>query len=158
MTSKWKDCFWGDIATLEYGKPLKDYKDKNGKYPVYGTNGQIGSHDEPLWNNPGIIIGRKGAYRGVHYSNKPFYVIDTAFYLKPKIKDLDLLFAYYELLTHNINSMDSGSAIPTTSRADFYSLPIILPPIKEQRSISHFLNQFEQEIQVNNQINKNLSN
>ena len=148
MNSEWKECFWGDIATLEYGKSLKNYKDKEGQFPVYGTNGLIGSNDSSLCDHPGVIVGRKGAYRGIHYSSKPFYVIDTAFYLKPKEKNLDLLFAYYELLTHDINSMDSGSAIPSTSREDFYNLPIKLPPIEEQKAIAYFLNNFDKKSPV----------
>ena len=39
--SKWNYCKLGDVATLEYGKALKDYKDKDGKYDVFGTNGKI---------------------------------------------------------------------------------------------------------------------
>ncbi len=54
-------------------------------------------------------------------------MIDTAFYLKPKAA-LDLKWAYYELLRFDINSMDSGSAIPSTSRDDFYGIPVIVPP------------------------------
>lgn len=156
MNSEWKECFWGDIATLEYGKSLKNYKDKEGQFPVYGTNGLIGSNDSSLCDHPGVIVGRKGAYRGIHYSSKPFYVIDTAFYLKPKEKNLDLLFAYYELLTHDINSMDSGSAIPSTSREDFYNLPIKLPPIEEQKAIAYFLNNFDKKIELNQKMNQTL--
>ena len=40
---------WGDLITLEYGKPIKDKESANGPIPVYGTNGQIGtSHLKPL--------------------------------------------------------------------------------------------------------------
>ena len=95
---KWKDISWGDIATLEYGKSLKDYKESLGTIPVYGTNGPIGFTDKALCKQPGVIIGRKGAYRGVHYSKEPFFVIDTAFYLKPKTEELDIKYAYYQLL------------------------------------------------------------
>lgn len=63
----WRKCKWGDIATLEYGKALRNYQHADGAYPVYGTNGPIGTHIEPLYPHPGVIIGRKGAYRGVHY-------------------------------------------------------------------------------------------
>jgi type I restriction enzyme S subunit len=122
----WSQRRWGDIATLEYGKSLRDYRDSAGRYRVYGTNGPIGFHDEALCENAGIIIGRKGAYRGVHYSPEPFFVIDTAFYLKPKAP-IDLRWAYYELLRFDINGMDSGSAIPSTSRDDFYGIPVIVP-------------------------------
>jgi type I restriction enzyme S subunit len=123
----WNLKRWGDIATLEYGKSIRDYRESGGKYRVWGTNGPIGFYDEALCNSAGIVIGRKGAYRGVHYSPEPFFVIDTAFYLKPKAA-LDLKWAYYELLRFDINSMDSGSAIPSTSRDDFYGIPVIVPP------------------------------
>ncbi len=123
----WRIERWGNIATLEYGKSLKGYRDSDGHIRVWGTNGPIGWHTLPLCDSAGIIIGRKGAYRGVHYSPKPFFAIDTAFYLKP-ICDFDLMWAYYELLRFDINGMDSGSAIPSTSRDDFYSIPVRVPP------------------------------
>lgn len=122
----WKATRWGELTTLEYGKSLRNYQDAVGPYRVYGTNGPIGWHTETLCHHPGIIIGRKGAYRGVHYSPYPFFVIDTAFYLKPKTA-FDWIWAYYELSIFDINSLDSGSAIPSTSRDDFYSIPVCLP-------------------------------
>jgi type I restriction enzyme S subunit len=105
---------------------LKDYRDCAGSFRVFGTNGPIGWHTAQLAGGPGIVIGRKGAYRGVHYSPGPFWAIDTAFYLKPK-RSVSWKWAYYELLRVDINGMDSGSAIPSTSREDFYSLPVCLP-------------------------------
>ncbi len=96
MKAEWKHQKWGDIATLQYGKALREYHSGSIQYPVYGTNGLIGWHTEALCKHPGVIIGRKGAYRGVHYSDRPFFVIDTAFYLTPKA-ELDLKWAYYTL-------------------------------------------------------------
>lgn len=123
----WEMTEWGSIATLEYGKRLSGYKDSGGKFPVYGTNGQIGWHEEPLCPHSGVIIGRKGAYRGVHFSNSPFFVIDTAFYLKPAI-EFSHRWAFYEISSYDIDSMDSGSAIPSTSRDSFYSITVHFPP------------------------------
>ncbi|MBI3272660.1 MAG: restriction endonuclease subunit S [Planctomycetes bacterium] len=127
IPQSWRAVQWGDLVTLEYGKGLVGYQHEEGAFPVYGTNGPIGSHSEALCPHPGIIVGRKGAYRGIHFSTKPFYVIDTAYYVEPRGK-LDLRWAYYSLLNEDINSMDSGSAIPSTSRDDFYGLPIVAPP------------------------------
>src|SRR6266571_3753612 len=155
MADEWRDCLWGDITTLEYGKGLRGYENGTGPYPVYGTNGPIGKHVVPLCNHPGVIIGRKGAYRGVHYSKKPFFVIDTAFYLEPKA-DIDLRWAYYELLTHDINGLDSGSAIPSTSRDAFYNLPVRLPPSPEQHAIARILGTLDDKIELNRQMNKTL--
>jgi len=101
---------WGDLITLEYGKPIKDKESVDGPIPVYGTNGQIGtSHLKPLCEHPSFILGRKGAYRGVHYSDTPFSVIDTAFYAQSISDKVDLKWAYYKFLTYDINRMDSGS-------------------------------------------------
>ena len=137
----WTRKRWGDIATLEYGKSLRDYRESGGKYRVFGTNGPIGFHDVALCKSEGIVIGRKGAYRGVHYSPEPFFVIDTAFYLKPKAA-LDLKWAYYELVRFDINSMDSGSAIPSTSRDDFYGIPVILPPPQIQEAFGKIVGEW----------------
>jgi type I restriction enzyme, S subunit len=134
----WSLKRWGDVATLEYGKSIRHYRESSGEYRVFGTNGPIGFHDEALCNSEGIVIGRKGAYRGVHYSPCPFFVIDTAFYLKPKVT-LDLKWAYYELMRFDINSMDSGSAIPSTSRDDFYGIPVIVPPPKIQAAFGEIV-------------------
>ena len=151
----WCETTWGALATLEYGKSLRGYETSVGHYKVYGTNGQIGWHSEPLCPQAGVVIGRKGAYRGVHYSPDPFCVIDTAFYLKPKT-EIDVRWAYYQLLTQDINSMDSGSAIPSTSRDDFYALPVRIPPLPEQRAIAHILGTLDDKIELNRRMNQTL--
>jgi type I restriction enzyme S subunit len=135
----WRVTNWGALVSLEYGKGIRDYDRSNEAYPVYGTNGMIGSHSRPLCDHPGIIIGRKGAYRGVHFCSTPFSVIDTAFYVEPK-ESIELRWAYYELLRQDINSMDSGSAIPSTSREDFYNLGVLSPPFKVQQAFVELLN------------------
>jgi type I restriction enzyme, S subunit len=155
MGDEWKIVTWGELITLEYGKGLKNYKEKKNLYPVYGTNGQIGWHSEALCNSPGVIVGRKGAYRGVHFSKSPFYVIDTAFFVKPKV-DIDIKWIYYALLTYDINSMDSGSAIPSTSRDSFYKLTVKLPTKKEQKKIAHILSILDDKIELNRKMNETL--
>ena len=147
MPTEWTEGRWGDIATLEYGRALRGYKHKAGRFRVYGTNGPIGSHDDPLCTHPTVIIGRKGAYRGVHYSPDPCYVIDTAFYLKPTA-DIDIRWAYYQLLTQDINRMNSGSAIPSTSRAEFYELPVRIPSLGVQQAIAQIIGTIDDRIRL----------
>jgi len=45
---------------LAYGKALKAEDRRDGNIPVYGSNGQVGWHDERLVPGPGIVVGRKG--------------------------------------------------------------------------------------------------
>ena len=123
----WVNGRWGQYATLDYGRALRGYKDSTGSYPVFGTNGQIGRNDEALFP-AGVIVGRKGAYRGIHLSRDPCWVIDTAFYLRIGYSPIDSMYAYHQLRTVDLDEIDSGSAIPSTSRDAFYAIPITVPP------------------------------
>ena len=155
MSDQWIDTTWGDIATLHYGKSLKDYGQEPGLARVFGTNGPIGWHSVALVGEPGLIIGRKGAYRGVHYSTEPFWVIDTAYYLKPKVP-LDLRWAYYALLDYDVNNIDDGSPIPSTTRDAFYFAPVKLPPFEQQQRIAAMLDALDAKIEHNRQMTATL--
>ena len=50
----------GEVIELAYGKALKAGDRKGGAIPVYGSNGQVGWHNEELVAGPGIVVGRKG--------------------------------------------------------------------------------------------------
>ncbi|HHI5410854.1 TPA: restriction endonuclease subunit S [Vibrio metoecus] len=146
----WSKKKWSDISSLEYGKGLKNYKGSDAEFPVFGTNGLIGYTDRALVNSAGIIVGRKGVYRGVHYSDTPFYVIDTAFYFKPKV-EMSIHWAFYSIYALDINGMQTGSAIPSTSRDDFYAITVIFPDEDTQESFQSLINQL-------NVYKKNLAN
>lgn len=149
---------WGELISLEYGKPVPDKDMLGGNVPVYGTNGQIGTSNlPPQCPCPSFILGRKGAYRGVHFSSKPFSVIDTAFFALSKTPDLDLKWAYYKFLTYDINRMDSGSAIPSTDRYEIYSMRIELPSLEEQRAVVSVLKKLDEKIALNRDINHHLA-
>lgn len=147
----WETHTWGDVATLEYGRALRDYKAKSGHVRVYGTNGPVGWTTVRQAAGPGVIVGRKGAYRGVHYSPTDFWVIDTAYYLRPR-HPLHMRWAFYALTALDINSMDSGSAIPSTSRNDFYAQPVLLPPVREQARIADLLGALDDKIALNDRL------
>jgi type I restriction enzyme S subunit len=143
---------WGEIAELKYGKALSGYRgDALADVPVYGTNGAIGFTRSPQVQRSGVIIGRKGAYRGVHYSPVPFSVIDTAFYLEPHA-GIDNRWAYYALQLADINGLDSGSAIPSTTREAFYSVPVRVPRLAHQKAIAKVLAALDDKIASNTKL------
>ncbi|RKH60524.1 restriction endonuclease subunit S [Corallococcus aberystwythensis] len=155
IPEEWEVHNWSELVSLEYGKALRHYSE--GSVPVYGTNGRIGFHSTPLCAHAGVIVGRKGAYRGIHYSPVPFFVIDTAFYVEP-CAPLEMRWVYYELLREGVNSMDSGSAIPSTSRSDFYALKTIVPPHAIQSRFVDLLEPMWRRQQANDQESRTLAN
>jgi type I restriction enzyme, S subunit len=154
LPSSWSLRTWGQVAQLAYGKALRE-RTQDGTVTVFGTNGPTGRTNEKLGDGPTVVIGRKGAYRGVHYAPGPYWVIDTAFFLLPG-ECVDVTWAYYELLTQDINGLDSGSAIPSTRREDFYALPVRLPPLAEQRRIVKVLQALDERVARNSRLNATL--
>ena len=153
---KWRATTWGEEISLEYGKALRGYQDAVAPYRVYGTNGPVGFTDTPLAPGPGVILGRKGAYRGVHYSPEPFFVIDTAYYVKPKSPDLNMRWLYYAIIYHKLGEIDDGSPIPSTTRAAVYVRDLAVPPIEEQEAIASILGLFDDKIELNRRMNETL--
>lgn len=154
--SEWKEYKVGELLILEYGKSLNEYRSGIGKFEVFGTNGIIGLTDKFLYDEPALIIGRKGAYREVHFAKKPFFVIDTAFYTKKKNNLTNTSFIYYWFKNVDINAMDSGSAIPSTSRDEVYDIDIVLPPLPEQTAIAEILSSLDDKIDLLHRQNKTL--
>jgi type I restriction enzyme S subunit len=150
MAGNWLETTWGAIAELKYGKAMTAYTAEPNIARVYGTNGPIGWHDAALQQGPGVIVGRKGAYRGVHYADHPFWVIDTAYYLNPLVP-MDLRWAYYWLLDYDVNNIDDGSPIPSTTRESFGYTPVKFPTINEQKKIADLLTSLDAKIELNRQ-------
>ena len=146
--SDWRTSTWGDEVILEYGKALRDYSKAVGAIPVFGTNGPIGWTNTPLAPGPGVILGRKGAYRGVHFSPGPFFVIDTAYYVVPKT-ELDMRWLYYAIIHYQLGQIDDGSPIPSTTRAAVYPREIDVPLPAEQRAIAGVLGALDDKIEQN---------
>ena len=145
MADKWRPSTWGEEISLEYGKSLKGYRESDGNIQVFGSNGAVGWTTKALSDGPGVILGRKGAYRGVRYSKDPFFVIDTAYYVKPKT-DLDMQWLYYSIIHHKLGEIDDGSPIPSTTRAAVYVADVDIPPFPEQKAIAHILGSLDDKI------------
>jgi type I restriction enzyme S subunit len=149
--SEWRRSTWGEEVSLEYGKALRGYVDRAGGVRVFGANGPIGWTDRPLADGPGVILGRKGAYRGVHYSRGPFFVIDTAYYVVPRTP-MDMRWLYYAVIHYGLGLIDDGSPIPSTTRAAVYLREIHVPPIDQQESIARVLASLDDKIDHNDRL------
>jgi type I restriction enzyme S subunit len=126
-----------------------------GPYPVFGSNGRVGFHVEPLVNGPGIIIGRKGTVGAVHFSKEPFWPIDTTFYVT-EAEHRDLRFTYYLLCSLGLDRMNADSAVPGLNRNAAHARRILVPPLPEQRAIAHILGTLDDKIELNRRMNETL--
>lgn len=78
------------VCRFIYGDSLSDANRRHGDIPVYGSNGQVGLHDESNAVGPCIVIGRKGSFGKINYSERDLFAIDTTFYVDRKSSDADI--------------------------------------------------------------------
>mgnify|MGYP001022902449 CR=1 FL=1 len=152
----WKDCHLGDILTFQRGHDLPKKQMVSGEYPVVGSNGVIGYHNEYTTEAPSITIGRSGN------TGNPFIVYgrswshNTTLYIKA-FKDSDPVYVYYLLKTLNLGNFAGGSAVPTLNRNHIHNLDISVPPLPGQVEIGRTLRALDDKIANNSKINHHLA-
>ncbi|AEV68310.1 restriction endonuclease subunit S [Acetivibrio clariflavus] len=153
--TEWRECKLGDVIVLNYGKALPEKKRVFGNIPVYSSAGLTGYHNESLVNGRGIIIGRKGTIGSVHFSYKPFWCIDTAYYITDN-EEYNLKYIYYLLQTLGLNELNEDSAVPGLNRNTAYQQDISFPPLPEQKAIAEVLSSLDDKIDLLTRQNKTL--
>lgn len=141
VDTRWATAKLGDICAFKYGKALSADARNGGAVAVYGSNGVVGQHDQSLSDGPAIIIGRKGSYGEINYSNGPCWPIDTAYFVDKSATDQDMRWLSYRLAALGLNAMNKSAAVPGLNREDAYRLELMLPPLPEQRRIAAILDQ-----------------
>jgi len=112
----WAVAPLGELLELAYGKALKEEDRQPGPIPVFGSNGQVGWHNESLATGPGVVVGRKGNPGVVTWAPTDFFCIDTTFYVVPKDRGRSLYFLFYVLLAQDLASLGADSAVPGLNR------------------------------------------
>ena len=133
--SGWFETSLGEIIELKYGKSLPAKVRSGEGCKVYGSNGVVGKHSEPLVLGPGIIVGRKGSFGEVHLSDTPFFPIDTTYFVD-QLWEQPIKYWYYQLKNLPLTQLNRSSAIPGLNREDAYAQEIALPPLAEQKQIA----------------------
>lgn len=109
-----------------------------GPFPVCGSNGIIGYHDQYTTVGPSITVGRSGSVGEVNFYKGNFWAHNTALYVKDFIRS-DPRFTYYLLKTLDLKSLSAGSAVGTLNRNYIHDLPIAIPASPEQKNIAEYL-------------------
>ena len=140
-SAAWKKVTLGEICEFRYGKSLPEAARAGGRIPVFGSNGQVGLHDEALTSGPTIIIGRKGSFGEVNFSQVACWPIDTTYYVDESATNADLRWLSYRLAALGLTTLNRAAAVPGLNREDAYRQPLLLPPVAEQRRIAAILDQ-----------------
>jgi type I restriction enzyme, S subunit len=159
MKKGWQEKSVGEILQLEYGKPLDGSDRKpNGRFPVYGANGEKDRTDKFYHDKPSIIVGRKGSAGEINLTEKKFWPLDVTYFVTFDEKQHDLRFLYYLLTTLELTKLAKGVK-PGINRNEVYSQITKVPPLPEQQRIVGILDKaFEGIASAKANSEKNLQN
>jgi len=137
----WRKTTVGEILKLEYGKPLPPTRRKrDGRFPVYGANGEIDRTNDFYYDKPSIIVGRKGSAGELNLTEGRFWALDVTYFVTHDGASTDLRFLYHLLTRLNLPALARGIK-PGINRNDVYAKQILVPPLAEQKHIVAFLDQ-----------------
>lgn len=129
------------VAQLRYGDSLPSESRDDGKIPVFGSNGEVGSHSSSNTLAPCIIVGRKGSYGKVTFSESCAFAIDTTYFIDASTIQTSVHFRwlYYALSILGLDLFSQDTGVPGLSREFAHNRPLIFPPLDEQKLIARFL-------------------
>ncbi len=142
-STSWSEVSLGEICEFKYGKSLPEDKRSGGDIPVYGSNGVVGRHNEPITDGPAIVVGRKGSFGEVHLSPTACWPIDTTYFIDSSATKADLRWLAYRLTGLGLTKLNKAAAVPGLNREDAYRQKLMLPPLAEQRRIAEVLDRAE---------------
>lgn len=114
------------------------------QFDYYGASGVIDKIGDYLFDEPLILIGEDGAnllLRNlplVYVAKGKYWVNNHAHVLKPKEHNF-IAYMAYQLELLDLSIYLSGSTQPKLTQDELSTIPVIVPPMKEQQLISEHL-------------------
>ena len=143
--NEWKKVKLRELITIRNGKDHKLLHD--GIYPVYGSGGIMRYVDRFLYDKESVLLPRKGTLNNIQYAKSPFWTVDTCYYTVVDTEKVNPYFLYRYLGLFDIESLNTGSAVPSMTFDKYYSLDIHLPSIDTQQRIATILSSYDSLIE-----------
>ena len=158
----WQEGRVEDFFELKRGHDLPVQSRNSGDYPIIGSNGVVGYHDEAISENEGVITGRSGTLGKVFFSESAYWPLNTALYISD-FKGNHAKYCYYFLNYFPLAAFGTGTGVPTLNRNIVHKQKVKFPPLLEQPKIESILSLadkkndlIEQKISETQQLKKGL--
>jgi len=145
----WEVKSLDNIITFQRGFDLPKTDFKVGDFPVVGSTGIIGFHNEFKVKSPCVVTGRSGTLGVFQYLNEDFWAHNTTLWVK-EFQGNHPKFIYYLLQTLDFKSLNGGVAVPTLNRNVLKNVFISYPKsLETQKRIASILSNYEDLIENN---------
>jgi type I restriction enzyme, S subunit len=163
MADDWRERPLGELTDNFDGVrvPVKEADRRAGPYPYYGASGVVDHVDRYLFDGEYLLIAEDG--ENLRTRNTPaaflargrFWVNNHAHIVRGN-NDADTRFLVYALSAADISGYLTGSTMPKLTQGNMNRIPILAPPLPEQRAIAHILGTLDDKIELNRRMNETL--
>lgn len=129
-------------------RPITESDRRTGPFPYYGANGQQGTIDDYIFDEPLVLLAEDGGHfgtpqRGIAYriSGKT-WVNNHAHVLRAK-SEIDLAFLCRVLENYDVTPFVTGTTRGKLTQAGAAEIAIPVPPLPNQRHIADILDRAE---------------
>lgn len=158
MKNKIKTTKLKQVLRLKRGYDLTNEEmNHNGKYPVIGSSGLIGYHDEYKNESPTITVGRSGSVGDVNITHEKCWAHNTTLFVEDYFGN-NPYYIYYLLKNLDLRTFTSGSTVPTLNRNHLDYIPVVDFSLEQQNLIGSFLSSYDMLIKENDNFIKELNN
>jgi len=141
--------------------PVKEADRSRGPYPYYGASGVVDRVDGYLFDGEYLLIAEDG--ENLRTRNTPiaflargkFWVNNHAHIVRGNGK-ADTRFLMYALMSADISGYLTGSTMPKLTQGNLNRIPLLTPPLAEQRAIAHILGTLDDKIELNRKMSEAL--
>lgn len=163
MAGEWRERPLGEITT-NYDAlrvPVKQADRRPGPYPYYGASGIVDYVDKFIFDGEYLLIAEDG--ENLRTRNTPvaflargrFWVNNHAHIVTGNTES-DTRFIMYALSRTEIGGFLTGSAMPKLTQGNLNRIPLLTPPLPEQRAIAHVLGTLDDKIELNRRMGATL--
>lgn len=141
--------------------PVKEIDRKPGPYPYYGASGIVDRVDAYLFDGEYLLIGEDGENLRTRQTpiafmaTGKFWVNNHAHIVRGNHR-ADTRYLSYALSQTDISGYLTGSTMPKLTQGNLNRLPVIAPPLADQRAIAAVLGALDDKIELNRRMNATL--
>ena len=142
---EWEVKRLGDVLKVRHGKSQHSITAPDGKYPILASGGEIGRTNAYIYDQPSVLIGRKGTIDSPQYVDSPFWTVDTLFFTEIS-SEAHPKFVFYKFTMIRWRSYNEASGVPSLNAKTIENIEITLPPLPEQTAIADVLTEMDAEL------------
>ncbi len=161
--NKWRTASLGDLTNNfdAIRIPVKEADRQSGPYPYYGASGVVDYINKFIFDGEYLLIAEDGENLRTRntpiafIANGKFWVNNHAHIVSGNDK-ADTRFLLYSFLSLDISRYLTGSTMPKLTQGNLKNIPLLAPPLPEQRRIAHILGTLDDKIENNRKTAKTL--